>query len=357
MTFNRRVSGFLLVALIVAAVAALVYARSGQSAPAAKGQASSAPEPLAIVEGQTLTSADVDARASDQLTEVRAQEARIREAALNALIDEKLLEKAARDKGQSLQDYMRVEIQDKVVVSEQEKRDTYERYRAQLAGMSEQDAMARVEQAIAEQKAELIREALVGRLRATADLKMLVEPSRVAVNVPSDAPSRGPAGAPVTIVEFSDFQCPFCSRVNPTIDQVLSHYGDRVRLVFRDYPLPIHAEAPKAHEAGRCAAEQGRFWPMHDRMFADQTALGVEGLKKSAADIGLDRARFDACLDSGRHAAAVQKDLSEGQSYGVNGTPAFFVNGRLISGAQPFAQFTRLIDDELQRKGVARPAQ
>jgi protein-disulfide isomerase len=353
MTVSRRASGLFLIAILVAAVAALVYARSQSSAPAAAGQAR--PEPLAIVEGRTVTTADVDARAASRLAEVRAEEARIREAALDELIDERLLEKAAEARGQSLEEYVRAEIDEKVVVSEEEQRSTYDQYRAQLAGMSEQEGRARVMQALAEQKAQQIREALVARLRATANLKMLVEPSRAAVSVPADAPSRGPADAPVTIVEFSDFQCPFCFRVNATLAQLFVHYGDRVRLVFRDYPLPIHADAPKAHEAGRCAAEQGKFWPMHDRMFADQTALGVEGLKRSAAAIGLDRARFDACLDAGKHAAAVQKDLAEGQSYGVTGTPAFFVNGRMISGAQPFAQFARIIDDELQRKGVARP--
>jgi protein-disulfide isomerase len=333
----------------VAAVAAIVYARSGQSS------GSTPPDHLAIVDGEPVTAADVETRASGQLAELRAHEARIREEALNDLIDEKLLVKAAAAKGQSLQDYIRVEIDEKVSVSEEEKRATFEQYRSELSGMPEPDAMARVEQAIAQQKAQQLRQDIVARLRTGASIRMLIEPPRVAVEAPSDAPSRGPASAPVTIVEFSDFQCPFCARVNATIAQVLSHYGERVRLVFRDYPLPIHADAPKAHEAGRCAAEQGKFWPMHDRLFADQAALAPDGLKRSAGEIGLDRARFDACLDSGRHAAAVQKDLAAGQSAGVTGTPAFFVNGRMIAGAHPFAEFRRLIDDELQRKGVAVP--
>jgi protein-disulfide isomerase len=342
-------------ALIVAAVAALVYARSAQSTQTAERQSSTTRTNLAIVEGETLTTADVEARASAQLADIRAQEARIREQALNDLIDEKLLEKAAGASGQSLEEYLQAEIHRKVVVTEAEKRETFNQYRAQLAGLPEPEALARVERAIADQKAGQIREAIVGRLRASADIRMLVEPARVAVEAPSGAPSRGPAGAPVTIVEFSDFQCPYCARVNPTIEKVMAHYGDRVRLVFRDFPLAIHPQAPKAHEAGRCAAEQGRFWPMHDRLFADQEALGVEGLKASASALGLDRARFDACLDSGRHAAAVKQDLAAGESAGVTGTPAFFINGRMIAGAHPFSQFSRIIDDELQRKGVARP--
>jgi protein-disulfide isomerase len=349
MTSRRGILGILLAAAIVAAVAAIVYARSGQSG------AASAAAPLAIVEGETLTAADVDAHAAGQLAEIRAQEARIREEALQDLIDEKLLAKAAAARGQSLQDYLRAEVDEKVVVTDEEKRATFERYRSELAGMTEPEAMARVEQAIAAQKAHQLREAILNRVRAAGSVKMLVEPPRVAVEAPVGAPSRGPADAPVTIVEFSDFQCPFCARVNETIAQVLAHYGDRVRLVFRDYPLPNHPEAPKAHEAGRCAAEQGRFWPMHDRMFADQTALGVEGLKKTAGTLGLDRGRFDACLDSGRHAPAVERDMSAGKSAGVSGTPAFFVNGRMLTGAQPFSQFSRVIDDELQRKGVALP--
>jgi protein-disulfide isomerase len=122
-----------------------------------------------------------------------------------------------------------------------------------------------------------------------------------------------------------------------------------VRVVFRDFPLSIHAQAPKAAEAATCADEQGKFWEMHDRLFGNQQALQVADLKKHAAELALDTSRFDQCLDSGKYAAEWKKDVDDGTRLGVTGTPAFFVNGRFLSGAQPYEAFVRVIDEELQR--------
>jgi protein-disulfide isomerase len=131
---------------------------------------------------------------------------------------------------------------------------------------------------------------------------------------------------------------------------VFDTYGDRIHLVYREYPLPNHPEARLASEAGLCANEQGKFWPYHDRLFANQRRLGDSDLKQYAVDLGLDAARFNACLDSHKYADHVEADLRAGNDAGVNGTPAFFINGRLISGAQPFAEFKKIIDDELAAK-------
>jgi protein-disulfide isomerase len=143
--------------------------------------------------------------------------------------------------------------------------------------------------------------------------------------------------------------------VNPTLKQVEEKYGDKLRLVYRDFPLvQIHNNAAKAAEAGECAHEQGKFWEMHDKLFADQSKLQVEALKHAATEIGLDAEKFNQCLDSAKYAAEVQQDADEGARYGVTGTPAFFINGRLLSGAQPLEAFTQVIDEELAR---AQPAQ
>jgi len=154
----------------------------------------------------------------------------------------------------------------------------------------------------------------------------------------------------VTIIEFSDFQCPFCFRAAPTVRQVLATYGDKIRLVYRHYPIPGHPQARPAAEASACAAEQGKFWEFHDRLFADQSKLSAADLKQDAAAIGLDAAKFDSCVTSGKYKADVDADIQAGEAAGVNGTPAFFVNGRLLSGAQPFESFKRVIDEELQLK-------
>jgi len=131
---------------------------------------------------------------------------------------------------------------------------------------------------------------------------------------------------------------------------VFATYGDRIHFVYREYPLPNHQYAKVAAEAGQCANEQGKFWPYHDRLFANQQRLTVPDLKDHAVQVGLDAPRFNACLDSHKYAAAVEADIKAGNDAGVNGTPAFFINGRMISGAQPFDAFKKIIDEELSRK-------
>ena len=170
--------------------------------------------------------------------------------------------------------------------------------------------------------------------------------ARIDVSVDDDA-VKGDVNALVTIVEFSDFECPFCGKyVLETYPQLIKEYVDtgKVKYVFRDFPLEFHLEAQKAAEAAECAGEQGKFWEMHDYLFENQDYLGVDYLKGYAKDLGLDTKDFNECLDSGAMAEEIENDLLDGQSYGVSGTPAFFINGKLISGAQPFSVFKQEIE-------------
>jgi protein-disulfide isomerase len=176
-------------------------------------------------------------------------------------------------------------------------------------------------------------------------------PTVVQVSVPDDAPRWGPEDAPVTIVEFSDFQCPYCARfVSQTYPQIKQNYEGKIRFVFLNFPLPatMHPNAQKAAEASECADDQGKFWEYHDLLFANQSALDAASLKSYAAQLGLDTATFNQCLDGGEKTAEVQKDSQDARSYGVGGTPAFFINGRLVSGAQPFSVFQQAIDAALK---------
>ncbi len=164
------------------------------------------------------------------------------------------------------------------------------------------------------------------------------------------APFKGAEKAAVTIVEFSDFHCPFCRQVIPTLAQLELQYGEKIKLVFRDFPIEsLHPGATKAHEAARCANEQGKFWPYHDKLFASPPSSTPEVFKALAKEVGLDAVAFESCLSSGKFLAAIKVDMEEGNRVGVSGTPAFFINGRQISGAQPLEAFTRVIDDELAR--------
>ncbi|MDH7488785.1 MAG: DsbA family protein [Anaerolineae bacterium] len=179
-----------------------------------------------------------------------------------------------------------------------------------------------------------------------------IPPRRYEVSLDDD-PVKGSPDAPVTIVEFSEFQCPYCGyysrEVFPKIDEAYIKTG-KVKYVFRDFPLSFHSNAQKAAEAAGCAGQQGKFWEYHDVLFAHQDALDIPSLKQYAADLGLDTAQFDACLDSGTMAKEVAGDAADGQTYGVSGTPAFFVNGIRLNGAQPFEAFQELIEEELAKK-------
>jgi protein-disulfide isomerase len=167
----------------------------------------------------------------------------------------------------------------------------------------------------------------------------------------ADAPIRGPESAPITIVEFSDFQCPFCKRVVPTLDQIRSTYGDRVRIAFKHLPLDIHPQAIGAHVAAEAAKRQGKFWEMYERIFANQQDLAPETFTRYARELGLDVVRFQRDVASSEVRARVDADKELADSLDVTGTPGFFVNGRFLSGAQPFESFERVIDAELAAEG------
>lgn len=162
------------------------------------------------------------------------------------------------------------------------------------------------------------------------------------------APRRGGKQARVTIVEWSDFQCPFCGKVNATLQQVEAAYGDRVALVFKHLPLPMHPGAPAAHAAAEAAHRQGHFWAMHDKIFANPRDLDAATLARYAGEIGLDIDRFRRDSESEVVRERIRSDAQEAKELGVSGTPSFFVNGRFLSGAQPFVSFKRLIEQELR---------
>ncbi len=170
------------------------------------------------------------------------------------------------------------------------------------------------------------------------------------VQVSADDDSRiGPQNAAVTIIEFSDYQCIYCERAEATIKQIISNYGNDVKFVYRDFPLSFHQFAQKAAEASECADEQGKFWQYHDKLFDNQQALNTSDLKQYAKEIGMDSVKFNECLDNSRMASEVQKDIEDGQSYGVSGTPTFFINGIELVGAQPYSAFEQLINQELNK--------
>jgi len=204
--------------------------------------------------------------------------------------------------------------------------------------------------ALKEARLEQRRQAFFDGLRADAKVTIRLQPP--GTELPPD-PSRllGNAAAPVTIIEFGDFQCPFCQRVQTTLKELLSKYAGKVRLGFRDFPLrDIHPNAQSAAEASRCAAQQDRFWEYQDLLFANQNKLDRAGLLEQSRALKLDDSKFQTCLAEGKSRPKIEEDLKEGLRAGVSGTPGFFINGIFLSGALPASAFEQIVDQELAAK-------
>jgi protein-disulfide isomerase len=320
--------------------------------PSAAAQTSTKKDALAEVEGEAITAEDVENGIGGPLRKLEEQVYLMKRQMLEALITERLLAREAAKRGVSPAALLDAETRARAEpVSEPEIDAAYQARKAQLKG-DEASAREQIRAQLEGQKLVAARQAFLESLRSKGEVVVhLKAPPIVRAEFKTDgAPSKGPTTAPVTVVEFQDFHCPYCERVQPTLAKLAARYGERIRLVYRDFPIDtLHPQARKAHEAARCANDQGKFWAYHDVLYAKPKKAGREDLKAYAREAGLDVAAFEQCFASGTFQAAVQKDIDEGTRAGVTGTPAFFINGRLISGAQPLERFVLVIDEELAR--------
>ncbi len=330
---------------------------------AEKGSAAGGSTAVAKIKDRTITEAEVMAGAADAFEQVEIARLQceasyhqsrhqVLEGQVQALIEKEILGQEAAARGMTAEELLMAEVESKVAaVSDADVDAFYEENKARIPRPKDQVA-EQIRRYLEQQRQQELRQTFLASLEAKYGVVRMLEPLRLEVES-AGHPAVGAPDAPITIVEFSDFECPFCSRLNPTLDEIKANYAGKVRLVFRQFPLAMHQNAQKAAEASLCAHDQGQFWPMHDKLFADQRGLAVEQLKAKAAELGLDSAQFAQCLDSGQHAERVRADLRAGASAGVSGTPAMFVNGRFISGAVPYEEIATVIDDELRRKGIA----
>ena len=276
-----------------------------------------------------------------------------RRVALEALVAEQLIEADAKRAGVTAAALLEGELARTVVaVSDRDVAEWYQANQSRVGGAPLEQVADKIREALQLQRRDDAKARYVERLRAATEVRIHLVPPRESIGVAENEPSAGPADAPVQIVMYSDFQCPFCARVGPTLKKVRDTYGDSVRVVFRDFPLgSIHPRAAAAAVAARCAHEQGRFWEFHDRLFASANRLEDRDFAQHATELGLDTARFSTCTQDSRAAGIVAGNLTSGERLGVSATPAFFVNGRFLPGAQPFEAFKRVIDDELKSAG------
>jgi len=323
--------------------------------PAVSGVApapSSSPDTVvATINDQKITAADLDEQLKPQMKEMEEQMQRqkfqMRRQGLDQMILQRLVNAEASKKGVTQEQYLKVEIDDKVAAPSAEKiKEFFDQNSKSLPpGSKLEDFKARIVDILTRNQKQERAKVLFDQLRKENKVVVKLEEPRKAVE--ATGPSRGPSNAAVTVVEFSDFECPYCSRARETVDQMMQDYAGKVRLVFRQFPLvEMHKNAEKAAEASLCANEQGKFWEYHDVLFKNQQKLEVAQLKQHAGEVGLDAAQFTSCLDSGKHKKDVDQDMAAGQKLGVPGTPTVFVNGIMLSSASK-DEFKRVIDQEL----------
>ncbi|MCA1592915.1 MAG: thioredoxin domain-containing protein [Acidobacteria bacterium] len=288
---------------------------------------------FAVVNGRNITSGDIEDSLRPLVFSVQEQIYALRSRDVQLKINDILLESEAQKRSVTTRAILDAEITAKVpAVTEAEAQTFYnqnkERVNGDFAQVKEQ-----IMQYLKDQAGQKTESEFAARLRQGAAIQtFIVAPESPVFNIATDdQPAKGNPGATVTVVEFTDFQCPSCAQEHPILERLMNEYGDRVRFVVRDFPLNQHANAPKAAEAAEAAREQGKYWEYVSLLFRNQSALDVSNLKQYASTLGLDRAKFDAALDSGKFADKVQRDMLDGQKLGVNGTPTLYINGKRVS--------------------------
>ena len=307
---------------------------------------------FATVNGKQITSAMIEDSLKPLVYSVQQQVYQLRKNRLELQINDLLLSQEAQKRQITTRALLDAEVgAKKKPVTEAEALAFYNQNKARVNGEFAQ-VKPQIVQYLEEQQARALQTELAERLRAAAGVQVFLrEPvSPVFEIATDDQPWKGAATAAVTVVEFTDYQCPTCAQTHPTVERLAAEYGDRVKFVVRDYPLAMHAHAAKAAEAAEAAREQGKYWEFVALLYGNQSALEVPKLKQYATSLGLDRAKFDAALDGGKFAEKVQRDMTDGDRLGVSGTPTFYVNGRRIE-VRSYEALKAAIDAALKEKG------
>lgn len=318
----------------------------GQVTPAADAPSSSFA--VAEVDGRTLTSLDLEQKKSGSLLQARYQYYTSQRKALDQLVEEELLSLTAERQHLTVDELLQKKIYKDI------KDPTEDQLQVYYEGMESDEAYPAVRDRVLEHIRQLRRDkaraAYIKELRSQASLRILLSPPVAGLNL-ENAFVKGSKNAPVQLVEFADYECPYCQQVNPLIQKLQEEYGDKLSFAYKDFPLPMHHRSQKAAEAARCAGEQGKYWEYHDVLYYSRM-LDLPDLKKHAQVLKLDEDRFAKCLDGGTQAEAVKKDLEEGKKMGLPGTPSFFVNGHYFHGSVDYSTLKEMVDQQLP----ARPS-
>jgi protein-disulfide isomerase len=300
--------------------------------------------PVAEVNGHKLTLNDLENKKQGKLLTARYQFYLAQRQALDEMIDEYLLQQVA-DREHLTIDKLLEKKADKQIkdVTDDQLEVYYEGLQTDQPFESMKD---KIREHIRRNRINKARIAYIKGLRDKEKVVVTLAPPSATVAL-EGSPVQGPDKAPVTLVEFADFECPYCAKIHPDIKKLREQFGDKLRIAYKELPLPMHQHAEKASEASLCAGDQGKFWEYHDALFDNPKDLDVAHLKQRAGDLKLDQAKFDKCVDSGEKQAAVKKDLDEANRLGITGTPSFFVNDHFVSGAVDYATLRDLVEQQL----------
>jgi protein-disulfide isomerase len=310
-------------------------------------------EPVAArVDGEVITVAELDASIKEDLWKRETGDGNparlyeLRSSAAKSMVARRALDAEAKKRGLSTEAMLQEEFNKLPPVSDAQVKDFYDKNAAQIQGAPFEEIAPRIRSHLEDEARRKALEAIIAKADTHIDL------TRPRVELRPGGPARGPADAKVTVVEFSDFQCPFCQRAKPVLDEIASRHPTDVRIIYRNLPLDsLHPRARASAEAAACAAEGNKFWEYHDRLFANNRALADQDLRKYATEVGLDVKAFDECVRTRRHAAAVEADVQEAKRIGITGTPAFVVNGIMLFGLQTTDSLDAVIEEELGKAG------
>jgi len=331
MLYSRKLAGVVLGAAVILLSAGNAFTQTDTTV-------------VAEVNGVKVTVSDLEREESAKLLQAHNQYYQSEKKALEDLIEKRLLEQKAKHDGLTVDQLVDRDIKSQVQDPTDDQMKVY--YEGLETDQPYEAVRAKILEKIRQLRMDKARAAYVRVLRAQSNVIVELASPSANVNV-ENAYSLGSKHPVVTLVEFADYECPYCQKVASDLRKLQGEFGDKLEFVYKDFPLPMHAHSQKAAEAARCAGKQGKFWEYHDELFSSKE-LGAERLKDDALALHLDGNQFTKCLDSGEELADVQRDREEGVKLGLSGTPSFFVNGHFYSGALDYAALRQIVEQQME---------
>jgi len=339
--------------LLGTAVLFLISNTMATAAPAASDQLAPGDGAVAVINGVRFTLAEIEQKQPTALFQARNTFFETEKKVVDQFVEDYLLELQAGKEHLTVKQLLDMHASGTAMPEPSE-----ESLRLYYEGTDSNEPFEAIKGKILdhihERRATKAKTAYIQALRSQAQIAIQLNPPRAQVSLKT-SPLRGPAGAPITFVEYADYECPYCQQVQPDLDKLEAEYKDKIAFAYKDLPLPMHPHAQKAAEASQCAGLQNKYWEYHDVLLKTKE-LEIPQLKTAARSLNLDGKAFDECLDSGKTADAVKANLDEATRLGLTGTPSFFLNGRFFSGVMPYEQMRQMVEEELQHS-TAKPQQ